>query len=328
MWYRDRPAPCLCLTMTLLSILAALLLEQARPLAERSMLIGPLVRYSRFLEDQFNDGAFRHGIVAWLLGVLPATLGLLIVDAFLWRFQPILVLALNVLVLYVTVGFRQFSHFFTDIQLALRMGELGRARQLLADWRGAKGDRLASGEVARLAIEEALVASHRHVFAPLFWFVVLGPGGAMLYRLAMFFDSMWGCRSDAEIGAFGVFSRRAYRVLDWLPLRLTATAFAIVGDFEDAVYCWRTQAAKWPDESSGILLASGGGALGVRLGLPISTDEDVGIAGGDIQDRPELGLGDEADADLMQSAVGLVWRTLVLGLMLVALAWVASWVGH
>jgi adenosylcobinamide-phosphate synthase len=49
---------------------------------------------------------------------------------------------------------------------------------------------------------------------------------------------------------------------------------------------------------------------------------------GEITERPELGLGDDADADFMQSAIGLVWRTLVLCLLLLALFWVATWVGE
>ena len=104
------------------------------------------------------------------------------------------------------------------------------------------------------------------------------------------------------------------------PVRITAAAFAIVGDFEDAVYCWRTQAGRWPDEAAGILLASGAGALGVRLGLPI-------VESGEVTERPELGLGEEADADFMQSGIGLVWRTLVLCLLLLTLLGVASWAG-
>jgi len=82
-------------------------------------------------------------------------------------------------------------------------------------------------------------------------------------------------------GEFGSFARQAFYWLEWLPIRLTAATFAIVGDFEDTVYCWRTQAASWPDSEAGILLASGAGALGVRLGMPIPQ-------GGLPLDRPEL----------------------------------------
>jgi adenosylcobinamide-phosphate synthase len=140
----------------------------------------------------------------------------------------------------------------------------------------------------------------------------------LLYRLALFFNTQWGGRSDLEFGRFGEFARRAFTVIDWLPVRATASAFAIVGDFEDAALCWRTQAAHWSDPAAGILLASGAGALGVRLGMPLHD-------GLDVEDRPEIGLGEDADTDFMQSAVGLVWRAIVLGLLLIALLWVASW---
>ena len=95
-------------------------------------------------------------------------------------------------------------------------------------------------------------------------------------------------------------------------MRFTAAAFAVVGDFEDAVYCWRTQAANWPDPALGIVLASGAGAIGVKLGMPI-------LAGGAVVERPELGLGDPADTGHLDSTVGLVWRALVVWLILLLL---------
>ncbi len=302
--------------MNLFSIVLALLLEQFRPLAHQRYVRTPLARYARYLEEHFNDGDRRHGTIAWMIALLPPVLLMLVLQLLLARMQPLLALLLNVLVLYLTMGFRQFSHFYTDIHLALRMGELDRARALLGEWRGRSAERLSSHEVARLAIEEALLASHHHVFAPLFFFIPFGPAGAILYRLAMFFKGQWGTE---DFGAFGETARRAFVFIDWLPLNFTAAAFAMVGNFEDAVYCWRTQAENWPDKGSGILLASGAGAIGVRLGQPLHES-------GGLRERPELGLGEEADADFMQSAIGLVWRSLVLCVLLLALFWIASWV--
>ena len=303
--------------MSLFSIIIALLLEQFQPLSQQRHVREPLIRYASFLEERFNDGRRDHGAIAWLLALLPPFLLMLALQIYLSHQYPPLGLLLNVAVLYLTMGFRQVSHFFTDIHLALRMGELDRARALLGEWRGHATDRLSSHEVARLAIEEALLATHRHVFAPLLCFILLGPAGAMFYRLAMFFNSQWG---SAEFGPFGEMARRAFAVLDWLPLRCSAAGFAMVGNFEDAIYCWRTQADRWPDRSSGILLASGAGAIGVKLGEPVQ--ERAGV----LRERPGLGVGEEADADFMQSTIGLVWRTLVLGILLLALFWVASWV--
>lgn len=312
--------------MSLLALIGALILEQLQPLASQKYLRGWLSSYANFFRHHFNGGEYRHGKIAWLLAVLPLVIAVVVLYWLLYRAHPIFAWALNVLVLYLTMGFRQFSHYFTDIHRALRDGELDKARSLLSEWRGMPAHELNAEEVARVTIEEALQASHRNVFGVVVWFVlfsVLGLGGAagaLLYRLGQFLSAHRGDRETIELGEFGGFARRAYYLLEWLPVRLTAATFAVVGDFEDTAYCWRTQAASWPDPEAGILLASGAGALGVRLGMPIPQ-------GGLPLDRPELGIGDEADADFMQSTVGLVWRSVVFWLILLALLTLANLLG-
>ena len=299
--------------MSLLSLVAALLLEQWRPLAERRYLYALLARYATFLEGLFNAGEARQGAIAWVIAVLPAVLGAWLVYMAAYRASPLLAFVLNVAALYLTMGFRQRSHYFTDIHLALKEDDLAKARDILSTWRQASGADLDREAITRLAIEEALVASHRYGFGVIFWFVLLpGPTGAVLYRLSMFLNDRWGEKASPELERFSHLARRAFAVLDWLPVRFTAAAFAVVGDFEDAVYCWRTQAANWPDPELGIVLASGAGAIGVKLGMPI-------LAGGAVVDRPELGLGEPADTGHLDSTVGLVWRALVVWLLLLLL---------
>lgn len=310
--------------MTLLSLLCVLVLEQFRALPS-AQVFAAQTAYAHFLEQRFNGGEFRHGMIAWIAGVAAPAVLVLILHFVLDTIHPVLAFGFDVVVLYFLLGFRQFSHYFTNIQLALRMGELERARHLLAEWRGRGAERLGSADIARLAIEQGILSSHRHVFAPLFWFLALGPAGAVLYRLGLTVAENWqrtGGPLD-EHPQFGEFARKTFQLLDWLPARMTAATFAIVGDFEDAVYCWRTQVSQWAqsfDSASGILLASGAGALGIKLGLPLPDESGI-------EARPELGLGDDADVDHLQSAIGLVWRALVLCLLLLALLTVASWVG-
>jgi len=307
--------------MTLFSLIFAFLLEQLQPLDARRVVVPSLQWLADFFQARFNFGRRLHGALAWLLAVLPPVVLVAVIYYGLLWVHPLLGLAWNVVVLYLSMGFRRGSRFFSDIHMALRMGELDRARSLIGEWRGRLADRCSSNDVARLAMEEGLLTAHRNVLAVLFWFVILpGPSGALLYRMAEFFSRYWGRREDVESAAFGWFARQTFEAVDWLPARITATCFAIVGDFEDAVYCWRGQASQWPDPSSGVLLSSGAGALGVRLGMPV-------YESGEITERPELGLGDDADPDFMQSTIGLIWRTLVLCLFSLALFWVASWVG-
>lgn len=307
--------------MTLFSLIVALFLEQWRPVGHRNQAIRLFFGYTDLLERQLNSGERRQGAIAWFLAVAPPVAAAWLIYELLYDVSPVLGWGWNVLVLYLTMGFRQFSHAFTGIAEALQAGELDRARALLGAWIGQSAREYGSGDVARSAIEQGLLYSHRYVFGAVIWFAVLpGPCGAVLYRLAEILAERWGRRRDPDFGDFGAFAVRAFDFIDWLPVRLTAISFAIVGDFEDAIYCWRAQAASWARETHGILLASGAGALGVRLGEPLRQ-------GGEVEDRPSLGVGDEADADYMQSAVGLIWRAMVLWLAVILLLGIASWVG-
>lgn len=309
--------------MSLFALITALLLEQFHPLSSRKYLYGWLSGYVQFFQHHFNAGQHKHGKIAWLIAVLPLLAGVIAAYWLLYRVHPFFAWAFNVLVLYLTMGFRQFSHYFTDIHLALRAGKLDEARGLLFLWRGIPSQELNAEEVARVTIEQALIASHRNVFGVIVWFVLFsalglgGAAGALLYRLGQFLRTHWGSEDQPELEKFGGFARQAFYMLEWLPIRLTAMTFAIVGDFEDTIYCWRTQAKNWPDREAGILLASGAGALGVRLGMPIPQD-------GELVDREELGVGDDADTDSMQSAVGLVWRSVVFWMILLLLLTLAN----
>ena len=299
--------------MSVVAIIAALLLEQWRPLVDRTGVHALLARWSNWLANTFNAGESHHGRIAWLVAMAPPVLGSLALYYALYWLHPLFALALNVAALYITLGFRQFSHYFTAIQLELKAGNLNRARDLIGIWRGESAVHRTKEEIVRVSIEEALVASHQHVFAVLFWFMVLpGPTGAILYRLSGFLARRW----DTEI-AFGQFARRVHYAMEWPAVRLTAIGFAIVGDFEDAIFCWRTQAAAWADANLGIVLSTGAGALGVRLGMPLSE------ADGTVLPRADLGLGESADVEFLDSTVGLLWRSLVVWVFLLGLLTVA-----
>jgi cobalamin biosynthesis protein CobD/CbiB len=318
--------------MNFVAILAALGLEQWRPCPWRAALERAFCGYADALEHRFNGGTVGQGVAAVLLALVPWVLLSALAWAAAVRIHPALGFAINVAVLYSLMGFRRFSHAVSAIIAALRAGDLANARKALAAWRGGWTAELSSQDVARLTIERGVVDAYREVFAVVFWFLVLpGPTGAVLYRLATLLAEQW--RTDVlhgdatplarDRGEFGRPARTLLGVLDWIPVRLTALSFGVVGDFEDAVYCWRTQPAQWPLDQGGqpvgILLASAGGALGVELGGPIPA------MSGEPEERPVMGMGEVADTELLPSGVGLVWRALVLWLMLTLLLTLANW---
>lgn len=308
--------------MSLFSLIAVLLLEQYRSLEIRNQLLLAFTRYANYVEHNLNAGEKSHGVIAWLFAVVPIIFVTGVIYFLLYRITPVLAWLWNVAVLYLTMGFRQFSHAFTQISVALEAGEIQTARNILAKWRGKSAAEYTSNEVAKLAIEQGLTNSHLHVFGTMMWFLILpGPTGALLYRAGSVLAQKWGGNPNQEFNHFGKFAEQVFYWLDWLPQRLTAITFAVVGDFQGAMDCWRMQAKSWT-EQHGIILASGAGALGIRLGDPIRE------IGGGVHYRPTLGTGDEVDADYMQSTIGLIWRALVLWLVLILMFSVATWVSY
>ena len=305
--------------MTLFSLIFALLLERWRSSGHCNRAVVIFLSYADALGRYFNTGVRHHGIDAWFAAVLPIVVAVGWIYYFLYSLSPILACAWNVVILYFTMGFRQLNESFTEVKVALKNGDVLLARRLLKALSGrvTERDDLSSQQIARVAIEIGLIYSHRYLFAIIICFVVLpGPLGPVLYRIADLLNERWGGRTDA----LGAFAEKAFEIIDWLPARCTAMSFAIAGNFEDAVYCWRAQAASWTNQNQGIILASGAGALGVCLGDSLREPH------GEFY-RPELGVGEEADMDFMQSTTGLVWRSLVLWLLLLLLLEIASWAG-
>jgi adenosylcobinamide-phosphate synthase len=318
--------------MNFVAILAALGLEQWRAFGWRGALERAFVAYVRWIEERLNGGSAQQGVFAAIATLAPPVLLAGLVYLSLRGVHPLLALLWDVALLYLLMGFRRFSHAYGEIAAQLKANELGKARRALADWRGGVTSELSTTEVARLAIEQGVVDSYRQVFAALFWFAVLpGPAGAVLYRATALLAKEWaGDAAGSDVtpiararAAFGAPARRLLWLLDWVPVRLTALSFAIVGDFEDAVHCWRTQAKDWGNQEGGdhmgIVIASGAGALGVVLGGPIPQPAGEAIY------RPDIGTGEAADADLMPTGIGLVWRALVLWLLLILLLTLAYW---
>jgi adenosylcobinamide-phosphate synthase len=300
--------------MSLLSLIAAFVLEQIRPHGRRGF--GPMwfARYANLLVKHYNAGERQQGVIAWILAVAPWLVLSMGVYFIAVEIHPALGWIWNVVVLYFTMGFRRFSHFFTGITEALQAGDLARARDFLAEWRAESTGEYSGSEIAKVSIEEGLVSTHRNVFGVILWFLVLpGPAGAIFYRAAANLYVRWGQRVDDEYREFGHFARRAFSIIDWIPARATGITFALAGDFEDAIECWRSQAVAWSRADEGIVLASGAGALGVRLGETLHHHGTVSF-------RPELGMGIEADAPSMVSAAAMIWRSVLIWLVLLTLA--------
>ena len=301
--------------MTLFTVLAALALEHWRPERPAFLRQGSGA-WLAWLMEHLNAGGEQHGALAWTVGVLVPALLAAGAAALLAKLGWPLAWALDVAVLYLCLGFKSASFRAAGIFAALRQNDPDLARSLLSAWRPhilAGADEAA---LLRQTLEETLRQSMVRLFGVLFWFLVLGAAGALLYLLTRLARDRWSGEP-----AFGLFAERMAGWLDWLPVRLLAFSFAIVGNFQDAQEAWRTQARTWPDESDGILLSSAAGALGLRLGGPIN------LKAGELP-RPVLGLDDERGTlpglDALDAVGALLWRAALLWVVVLTLLWLGS----
>ena len=329
--------------MSFFAVLFALLVEQLKPLPRDNWVHQTLAQWVRWTGRNFDAGEKHHTRVVWAVSVLVPSLLAGIVYVLIHQYSLLLALAFDVAMLYLTLGFRQFSHYFTDIRDALERGDEIEARRLLAEWRHLDASELPRTELLRHVIEHALLAAHRHVFGVFFWFVVLsalglGPMGAVFYRMAEFSARYWSYRQrtlDAPANdALKALSRRLFSFIDHLPARMTAFGFAVVGNFEEAVASWRRDSSLWQHANEGIILAAAAGALGVQLGgaaAPGVTPDrsKTFTAGGEADIAAAQGstAGAPTQSGHLQSVVGLVWRSVVLWMLLVALLSLANVLG-
>jgi adenosylcobinamide-phosphate synthase len=353
--------------MSFFAILCALLIEQIKPLTRSNPIHHGLRHWANAVSRNFDAGKSDHSWLVWLItAALPAlaVLGIhwLLVYAIGW---PAAVLW-NVMVLYVTLGFRQFSYHFTDIRDALDAGDEDLARQLLADWQNVDASNIPRSEIVRHVIEYSVLASHRHVFGVLTWYVILsaigmGPFGAVFYRMAEFTVRFWKPRFKPKLNASNTANihyensvvsehlrettAKAWYLIDWLPARFTAMGFAVVGNFEDAIDCWRNCAQQLPtldNSNDGVILAATSGAMHVRLGgellKPAVQAEAAHSSFGGLDNNdlgksampPEATIstpGREAETAHLRSVVGLVWRYVVLWMLLLALLTLSKLLG-
>ena len=306
--------------MSFFSILFALLIEQARPLKDENFLHTQVRNALSWTVRQLDTGQASHARLTWVVVILvPAVLTALVHWALLIWLGWIAAVIWNVAILYLTLGFRQFSHHFTDIRDALDTGDEDAARGLLAQWMQIDASDLPRSEIVRQVIAHSVLNAHRCVFGVFAWYSLLsglglGPAGAVMYRMAEYFSALAKRPASPHALLLSPALRDYVAVwwhrVDWIPARLTAMGFAFVGSFEDAIDRWRKYEAAMPGDNDGIVLAATAGA--VHIGL---TEVDLQNAA----PAPRLGH--------LRAIVGLVWRTVVMWMVVLVLLSLARLLG-
>ena len=252
----------------------------------------------------YNDNAIR-GVVAVLLLLIPLTALVILTQSITWHW------ALDIFLLYLAIGWRSLGIHAKMVQSALLADNLTEARHQVSMLVSRDTAQLDHSSVAKATIESVLENGNDAIFATIFWFVIAGAPGAVIYRLVNTLDAMWGYRND-RYRHFGWAAARFDDVLNYLPARLTAFSYAITGQMQNALNCWKTQGSIWKSPNAGPVMAAGAGSLGIKLG-------GTAWYHGKLEQRPILGQGQAPNAGDIDRALGLIRRTLLLWLVVICL---------
>ena len=292
--------------MTLLILLGALIAE--RYLLDYQQLRNPLWLEHWLAWQQslpFGPG-LRTGLPG-LLGVLIPPL--LLVAAGQWLLGDAMgglagALFAGLVLLY-SLGPLDLDSQVQELSAAVRAGEPTRVERAAMHLVDDIPPDMEDPAYFRHLAEAILLQAQGRLFGVVIWFLLLGPVGALGYRLAseLYLLTLAQSRDSLETSAATLL-----QWMDWLPARVVAALFALAGSFEETVQAWRhCDPEHYADQGKALVLCAGNGAL--RMRCPPSVEE----------------LRCRAEPVLPGAAMGLVWRSLFLLIALLALASLSAW---
>ncbi len=283
---------------TMIAVVAALALDHLLGEPRRWHPLVGFGQLAAWIEQKFNvnEGA---GMSAGLIGVFVLIAPLTLLTYLIAHYLP-LPLVFQTLILYLALGGRSLVEHAHQVHQALAAGKPDEARRFTSYLVSRDTNNMSERDMSRATIESTLENGCDAVFAPLFWFMIGGAPAALCYRLANTLDAMWGYRTK-RYAQFGWAAARFDDVLNYIPARLTAMTYALTGQFNSALSCWRSQAADWKSPNAGPVMSSGAGALALQLGGPA-------LYHGSMQKRPALGKGLQPVAGDINRATKLLQR--------------------
>jgi len=282
----------------------------------------PVVGFGRLvtaLEKKLNSSpdtplrAVSAGVLAVFLATVPMLLLAVWVSV---RLEGPLLLLVQAVVLWLAISLRGLAEHGLAVATPLLQGNLEIAREQVSRIVSRKASELDGHGVAAAATESVLENGADAVFASLFWFLIAGIPGVVMHRMVNTLDAMWGYRNPRFL-YFGRAAARLDDLMGWLPARLTALTYTLLGDRKLAWRCWRKQAPQWDSPNAGPVMAAGAGALNVRLGGPSPYPSGV-------KQRPTLGGTQDASSTSIEAAVKLVRHGVWLWL---AVVWAVTTLG-
>lgn len=254
--------------MLFLTVTSALVLDQLFGEAKRYHPLVGFGNIATYVENKLNK--IPHKPISVLIGSLGLAL-LVTVPVLLsialseWIGQYSLVL--DIIVLYWAIGLKSLIEHTKPINDALNEQNIGQARTSVSYIVSRNTETMCEPQIVSATVESTLENGCDGVFAAIFWCIIGGAPCVITYRLINTLDAMWGYRSE-RFEYFGKCAAKLDDAINYIPARLTALSYAVLGQFRLAIECWKSQAKKLNSPNGGPVMCSGAGSLNIKLGGP------------------------------------------------------------
>ncbi|MBW2941659.1 adenosylcobinamide-phosphate synthase CbiB [Zhongshania aquimaris] len=274
---------------------------------------GYLAKWVELGLNRVNSDLLKRGlgVFAWSILVLPPVILVCLFRDYLQQFSAPLVFLVDSLVLYSAIGWRSLCEHIRPVDRALAADDLAEARLKISYLVSRDTAELNSDQILSAGLETSLENSSDALFGSMLWYVLAGPAGVVLHRLANTLDAMWGYK-NARYRYFGWWAARSDDVLNFIPAQLTSFGFSVLALSKRGFRCWFSQGWRWKSINAGAVMASGAAALNINLG-------GVATYHGETTERPILGCGVAPKAGDLERSIVLINKQLLLWLVVMAL---------
>lgn len=288
--------------MSLLSVIFALIAESLISGLSELRKFDFFIRYVSWYRAKLPDFSFQTGSVTLVIVVGTVLFSVWLVSAMLGNVLGLFGFIFGIAVLIFMIGPRDLDEDVQKISKAFENEDYEAANIYASDLTGRTISEPPM-QLVQTVKENVLLQANTRLLGVFFWFILLGPVGAVLFRISCVLKDNQIDESDDFANA----TRELYNILIWLPARICVLSFAVAGNFVDTMSYWNGVSDLWLRDSEEFIIISGVGALRYEQRINRSEHDD------------------EPDASGIQHALSLVKRAVIVWVVLLGLLTVTGW---
>ncbi|MFC1664944.1 cobalamin biosynthesis protein, partial [Pseudomonadota bacterium] len=254
-----------------------------------------LERSLNLLSGETQYQRLRGGAILFVLLLIICLLGVLLIHI------PVFGIVFEIGILYLALGYASQTKHAQGVEHALANNDPEDARLLASYLSGQDTGNMDADEIAGITTEAVIENGNDAIVATLFWYIVAGIPGALVYRLTHTLDTMWKNRTP-HLDQFSWVAKQFIFLLNWIPVRLCGLTYVTLSWHRKSFETWWEIARQWNLGRGKVAIASGAYSLDLKFGGNY-------IQQGMVRVRPCVGTGKTPTREDIPRALRLVYQT-------------------